>query len=67
MPAGPQTYPKYKPSGIDWLGDIPAGWESLNNRSVVKRRRAEFNQSDDTPVLTLTTYSLLKARLASEK
>lgn len=22
-----QTYPKYKPSGISWLGDIPAGWE----------------------------------------
>ena len=22
-----QIYPKYKPSGIDWLGDIPEGWE----------------------------------------
>lgn len=22
-----QTYPKYKPSGIDWLGDLPDGWE----------------------------------------
>lgn len=22
-----KTYPKYKPSGIDWLGDIPADWE----------------------------------------
>jgi len=22
-----KTYPKYKPSGIDWLGDIPAEWE----------------------------------------
>ncbi len=22
-----KTYSKYKPSGIDWLGDIPAGWE----------------------------------------
>lgn len=22
-----KTYPTYKPSGIDWLGDIPTGWE----------------------------------------
>lgn len=22
-----KTYPKYKPSCIDWLGDIPEGWE----------------------------------------
>jgi restriction endonuclease S subunit len=22
-----KTYPKYEPSGIDWLGVIPAGWE----------------------------------------
>ena len=20
-------YPKYKPSGVDWLGDVPEGWE----------------------------------------
>jgi len=23
-----QTYPECKPSGIDWLGDIPADWDS---------------------------------------
>ncbi|MDR4496627.1 MAG: restriction endonuclease subunit S [Candidatus Scalindua sp.] len=22
-----RPYPKYKPSGIDWIGDIPEGWE----------------------------------------
>ena len=21
-----KPYPKYKPSGIDWIGDIPEGW-----------------------------------------
>lgn len=31
-----KTYPKYKPSGVDWLGDIPDGWE-------VKRLRYFFN------------------------
>lgn len=27
-----KTYPKYKPSGIDWLGDIPEGWEAKRLR-----------------------------------
>ena len=22
-----QPYPAYKPSGVDWLGDVPAHWE----------------------------------------
>ena len=24
-----RTYPKYKPSGIEWLGEIPDHWELL--------------------------------------
>lgn len=27
-----KTYPKYKPSGADWLGDIPDGWEAKRLR-----------------------------------
>jgi type I restriction enzyme S subunit len=27
-----KTYPQYKPSGIDWLGDIPAEWEAKRLR-----------------------------------
>lgn len=23
-----RTYPDYKPTGIDWLGDIPSGWQA---------------------------------------
>lgn len=22
-----KTYPKYKESGVEWLGDVPEGWE----------------------------------------
>lgn len=30
MAGGPkyQPYPAYKPSGVEWLGDIPEGWEA---------------------------------------
>ena len=27
-------YPTYKPSGVDWLGEVPAHWEVLPNRSI---------------------------------
>ena len=30
-----QVYPKYKSSGIDWLGDIPEGWEAAKLRREV--------------------------------
>ena len=29
-------YPKYKPSGVEWLGDVPDGWEVKPLRSVFK-------------------------------
>ena len=43
-PGGPETqlnrwptYPAYKPSGLPWLGDIPAHWEvhKLKNKAKV--------------------------------
>ncbi len=27
--SGYRPYPAYKPCGIDWLGDVPEGWESI--------------------------------------
>jgi len=30
-------YPHYKPSGVDWLGDVPAHWESQPLKRVVAR------------------------------
>ena len=30
-----QPYPAYKPSGVDWLGDVPAHWEVRRLRDSV--------------------------------
>ena len=27
-------YPKYKPSGVEWLGEVPAHWEVKRGDSV---------------------------------
>ena len=29
-------YPAYKPSGVDWLGEVPAHWEVRRPRNIVK-------------------------------
>ena len=37
-----QSYPAYRPSGVDWLGDVPAHWEVLPNRAIF----AEVNEQN---------------------
>ena len=34
MASVPKSYPAYKPSGIKWLGNVPAHWEVLPNRAI---------------------------------
>ena len=31
-----KRYPKYKPSGVEWIGDIPEGWEVRKIKHVFK-------------------------------
>ncbi len=45
------TYPAYKTSGVEWLGDVPAHWEILNLRSVLTST-TEKNRPD-LPLLSV--------------
>lgn len=29
-----KAYPKYKPSGVEWLGEVPEHWELIKNRYI---------------------------------
>ena len=31
-------YPKYKPSGVEWLGDVPEHWERSKLDAFLNRR-----------------------------
>jgi len=31
-----KPYPAYKPSGVEWLGDVPAHWEAKKISSLTK-------------------------------
>ena len=46
-----ETYPTYKPSNVDWLGDVPAHWEVRRLRNILTGTN-ERNRSD-LPLLSV--------------
>ena len=46
-----QPYPAYKPSGVEWLGDVPAHWDKRKLRSVLTGN-TERNRPD-LPLLSV--------------
>jgi type I restriction enzyme S subunit len=38
-----KTYPRYKDSGVNWLGKIPEGWESYKFKYLFKEKKKETN------------------------
>lgn len=48
-----KPYPAYKPSGVDWLGDVPEQWEILRLRNVADMRVSNVDkhvQDGEKPV-----------------
>jgi len=43
-------YERYKDSGIDWIGEIPAHWELLSLGSRFKERRTKVSDKDFAPL-----------------
>lgn len=40
-----EPYAAYKPSGVEWLGDVPAHWEVVPNRRFMKPKKEIVNSS----------------------
>lgn len=40
-------YPKYKPSGVEWLGEMPEHWEAVTGRRVFAQVREPSRPEDD--------------------
>lgn len=51
MIEGLRPYADYKPTGSQWIGDIPINWQSQSLRTVIKRRN-ERNRPD-LPLLSV--------------
>jgi type I restriction enzyme, S subunit len=40
-------YPKYKPSGIDWLGDVPEHWDTVALKRLTSLKSGDSITADD--------------------
>ena len=48
-------YPKYKDSGVEWLGEVPEHWEVRPNKAVMTLLKREVGSAwSDTELLSLT-------------
>jgi type I restriction enzyme, S subunit len=60
MIAGLRPYPERKPSGLSWLGDVPAHWDvRRNGRLFAARRETGF---PDLPILEVSIRSGVRIR-----
>jgi type I restriction enzyme S subunit len=43
-----RPYPKYKPSGVEWLGDVPVGWKvsRIKNVATINASKSEVSHLD---------------------
>ena len=49
-----KPYPHYKPSGVEWLGDVPAHWEVLAGRACYKKKKVPNTGMKESQVLSLS-------------
>ena len=49
-----KSYPDYKPSGVEWLGDVPAHWEQLPGRACYYEKKLPNTGMRETTVLSLS-------------
>ena len=43
-----QPYPAYKPSGVEWLGEVPAHWERRRLKSLLRRIDSRSTTGEET-------------------
>lgn len=55
------TYPKYKSSGVEWLGDVPAHWEVARFKRIF-REREERSLSGEEQLLSVSAYTGVRPR-----
>ena len=59
-----KPYPAYKPSGVPWLGDVPAHWDLVPNRMLMSLQKDVVgNRADDYTLLSLTKQGIIPRNL----
>jgi type I restriction enzyme S subunit len=58
-------YPKYRPSGVDWLGEVPEGWPTVNSRRLFHLAN-ERAKTDDVQLTASQKYGVVPQALFME-
>ena len=45
-----KSYPAYKPSGVNWLGDVPKGWEVKRLKLTTRLTDRKVEANEDNPL-----------------
>lgn len=53
-----KIYPKYKPSGVEWLGDVPAGW-GLQRITYLFERKKDTNHIGEELLSVYRDYGVV--------
>ena len=61
-----EPYPAYKPSGVEWLGDIPSHWDVRRAKRVF-RPRNEYARPGDTQLSATQAYGVIAQARYEEK
>jgi len=56
-----KPYPKYKESGVAWLGEVPEGWEVIRNKYIYKELN-ERSKTGKEKLLSVSEYYGVKPR-----
>lgn len=51
-----ERYPKYKDSGVEWIGEIPEHWEAKKIKAVLQERKESNNPVKTNNILSLCMY-----------
>ncbi len=63
-----RPYAEYKDSGVPWFGEVPAHWDVVPNRSLMRRRKVLVGERyADYPLLSLTKGGVIVRDVASGK
>ena len=62
-----QPYPAYRPSGIEWLGNIPAHWEAVPNRWIFDEVVERDHPDEELLSVTIREGVMQQTTLLSEK
>ena len=62
-----KPYPSYKPSGVAWLGDVPAHWEVLPNRAIFVEVNERNHPQKEMLSVTIAEGVIRQSTLLADK